>query len=486
MCALLVACDFDSGRSSALDSESACRSIAIHTFPGFHLLTFNMLTVVFPAVLLIRPRVVLLLLCPTYATWVAFCFSFGVIADVQSLRYLGGHISFLAICLLILFKVENLSHIKLQADALSRRTRRLERERVAREASIQAHKATLGYVMHELRNPLHIMAGSLWVMRDGWPFAADHELSDELATLERAVSSCKVLVDDVLDLRRLREGRLTLQPRACRLAGVVRDAVNQVSRISPVPVLLRMRDADDDGVLGLVRAVFDSMRVKQVLLNGLTNAVKASRQHAVVVEVRTVGMYRANEESAASALEVVGQLPVPHDSGMEGSGAISFDSSASSQRSGGMELTLVVPEGHQSRVAKDASLSEKGCLQWASPPQRPDPPTSEHRGPSAATCTSRASDDAVAIGPASTLPLATAPVVDDAKDGVHVDRPHSIRCPAWLLPLLAQQPASVQARDGARAEAQRTCSSALDSASSTTSAQGNANRSSLVAVFEVK
>lgn len=133
----------------------------------------------------------------------------------------------------------------------------------------------------QLRNPIHVMAGSLWIMREAWPFRRGHELSQELATLEQSVQTCKALVDDVLDLRRLRDGKLTVHAHWTRVAGVFRDAVNQVSRISPVPMMIMFGGSDGRPErtapnLRSVAGLLDPLRVKQVLLNGLTNAAKAS------------------------------------------------------------------------------------------------------------------------------------------------------------------------------------------------------------------
>eukprot|EP00499_Haloplacidia_sp_CaronLabIsolate_P002566 CAMPEP_0196779100 /NCGR_PEP_ID=MMETSP1104-20130614/6179_1 /TAXON_ID=33652 /ORGANISM="Cafeteria sp., Strain Caron Lab Isolate" /LENGTH=677 /DNA_ID=CAMNT_0042149275 /DNA_START=242 /DNA_END=2272 /DNA_ORIENTATION=+ len=211
-------------------------------------------------------------------------FAVGVDLDTENTRVLFSHAIVMGVIVLLLRTVQRNEQGLVVTHQQSTRQRYLERSQAIAKASVEAHKATLGYVMHELRNPIHVMAGALWIMRDSWPFPRKHELTHELSALERSVQTCKTLVDDVMDLRRLRDGRLAVRPQWTRVAGVVRDAVNQVARMSPVPVALRVDTAtaelrgllgDSDGLRGLV-ALLDPLRVKQVLLNGLTNAAKAS------------------------------------------------------------------------------------------------------------------------------------------------------------------------------------------------------------------
>ncbi|MEM8510743.1 PAS domain S-box-containing protein [Massilia sp. MP_M2] len=141
-----------------------------------------------------------------------------------------------------------------------------ELHRLARElgAKNQAQSDFLFTLAHELRNPLAPIRSGLELMRIG---AAS---GDVQAIMRRQVDHMVHLVDDLLDMARLAEGKVTLRCERVLLADAVREAVDM-----SMPLVERGRHALavdlPDADVGLHA---DRHRVAQILSNLLNNAAK--------------------------------------------------------------------------------------------------------------------------------------------------------------------------------------------------------------------
>lgn len=144
----------------------------------------------------------------------------------------------------------------------------LESERAAR---MTAEKATrvkddfLATISHELRTPLNAVLGWTALLRK-----KPQDLNRGLGIIERNARAQAQLVGDLLDMNRIATGRLEIEREQISPALVIRDAVEAVQTT-----------AEEKGVLVSVsldvlsRSVYgDHSRLRQVLWNILTNAVK--------------------------------------------------------------------------------------------------------------------------------------------------------------------------------------------------------------------
>jgi PAS domain S-box-containing protein len=145
----------------------------------------------------------------------------------------------------------------------------IENQLRLREADRQKDRfiATLA---HELRNPLAPILTSAQIVGMRAEPGSDIERAQQ--TIERQARHMARLVDDLLDISRIRHGRLVLKRERCELTDVVAAAVETVR-----PPL----DAAGHRLLiGLERRPMpleaDPMRLSQALLNVLSNAVKFS------------------------------------------------------------------------------------------------------------------------------------------------------------------------------------------------------------------
>lgn len=140
-------------------------------------------------------------------------------------------------------------------------------------------------VSHELRTPLTSIRGSLGllvggVLEDG---SAEHKqlLAIALNNTERLVR----LINDILDVEKIRSGKMHFDIRALELLPVVEQAVS-ANRGFADTYGVRIEITD---ILPNVWVMADRDRLMQVLTNLLSNAVKFSpREHPVEVAIRSV------------------------------------------------------------------------------------------------------------------------------------------------------------------------------------------------------
>jgi signal transduction histidine kinase/ActR/RegA family two-component response regulator len=126
----------------------------------------------------------------------------------------------------------------------------------------------LATLAHELRNPLAPMSNSLFIL--GQREVPQHARERALSTLQRQVRQMVKLIDDLLDVGRIRLGKLALSPRRVKLGEVVDQAVETVA---PMIEASRHRLSILLGV-DPVYVEADPIRLAQVISNLLNNAAK--------------------------------------------------------------------------------------------------------------------------------------------------------------------------------------------------------------------
>jgi signal transduction histidine kinase len=126
----------------------------------------------------------------------------------------------------------------------------------------------LATLAHELRNPLAPVRNAVHLMRmDGVP---RERLAWAGELIERQVGLMSRLIDDLMDVSRINQGKIGLKPEPLSLHTLVEDAVEAVQ-----PLIGEMRHS-----LSVLHApqdthiVADRVRLSQVLLNLLNNAAK--------------------------------------------------------------------------------------------------------------------------------------------------------------------------------------------------------------------
>jgi signal transduction histidine kinase/CheY-like chemotaxis protein len=141
-----------------------------------------------------------------------------------------------------------------------------EREARARaEAADRRKDEFLAMLGHELRNPLSPILSALQVMRIRAPEAAVKQRT----IIERQVTHLVRLVDDLLDVSRITQGKVVLRKHALSIADVTARAAEMVG-----PLLDERRQRLAISIAPGLTVDGDDERLAQVLANLLTNAAK--------------------------------------------------------------------------------------------------------------------------------------------------------------------------------------------------------------------
>lgn len=133
-------------------------------------------------------------------------------------------------------------------------------ERLARLAEIGVRAATVG---HELRNPLSVIETSLFLLLER---CADPRSERQLRRISDQVSTATAIINELLDGARDR----VAERAVVDLGEVGQEAVEAVPRGPHVSVALVLPK-------GVARVVGDARRLRQVVVNLVTNAVRALR-----------------------------------------------------------------------------------------------------------------------------------------------------------------------------------------------------------------
>ena len=201
-------------------------------------------------------------------------------------------------------------------------TERMRIEQALREADRRKDEF-LAVLSHELRNPLAAATNAVRVLQGGALHDGERR-GDIIAVLERQMTYLARLVDDLLDVARLNTGKIVLRLGVIDMKTVVErcvEALRALGRLSG-----RSVTADFDGAL----VHGDAMRLEQMVLNLLENAVKYSEDgDRIALELRCEGeecVFRVRDSGRGIAPETLPRVfdffvqEAPQDSARGGLG----------------------------------------------------------------------------------------------------------------------------------------------------------------------
>lgn len=163
-------------------------------------------------------------------------------------------------------------------------TEQLRNEKIIKQEKENAESATLAKsqflanMSHEIRTPLNGVQGALQILQ-GKP------LSNELSTLVNiALSSMKtlsVLVNDILDISKVEAGKIQLSSNVFRLDEMLNSLVQEFNKSAEYKGITLHFENN----LTHTTWLGDDLRIKQILINLISNAIKFTEQGMVKVHV---------------------------------------------------------------------------------------------------------------------------------------------------------------------------------------------------------
>jgi PAS domain S-box-containing protein len=240
---------------------------------------------------------------------------------------------------------------KIVRDISERKRAEDERQRLLLLAQVKSD--FLANMSHELRTPLNAIIGFAELMHRGkvGPVSAAHEeyLGDILTSSNHLLQ----LINDVLDLAKVESGKMEFRPESVDLTKLTREVCDIVRGLAATRRLHVETHVDPE----VATAIVDPARVKQILYNYLSNAIKFTPEHGRITirlmpEGPTLLRIDVEDTGVGIAADDVGKLFVEFQQ---------LDASASKTYQGtglGLALTKKLAEAHGGRVAVRSTLGE--------------------------------------------------------------------------------------------------------------------------------
>jgi hypothetical protein len=170
------------------------------------------------------------------------------------------------------------------ADYIEASVAKISEARDRAEESDKAKSLFLANMSHEIRTPMNAIIGMSRLALEASENSEQRKLLDSVKT---SADSLLAVVNDILDFSKIEAGQLDLENHIFSLHALVQSTIKSIS------VLAAHKDIEigygiAESVPEFVRG--DHMRLRQILLNLLGNAVKFTKRGLVSLEIRSIGM----------------------------------------------------------------------------------------------------------------------------------------------------------------------------------------------------
>lgn len=158
----------------------------------------------------------------------------------------------------------------------------LRREREDAIRATQSKSAFLANMSHEIRTPLHTVLGMAELLQDT---KLDEEQRDYVQQIKFSGEALLALINDILDFSKIEAGKLPLEVIDFDLYETLQQAISMVCLQAHKKRLEVILDIDAD-VPRIVKG--DPLRVRQIMVNLASNAVKFTQEGFVKCSARLV------------------------------------------------------------------------------------------------------------------------------------------------------------------------------------------------------
>jgi two-component system, sensor histidine kinase and response regulator len=262
---------------------------------------------------------------------------------------------------------------KIQEENAARLSSAIKEVEAARNEAEKANKAKsefLAVISHEIRNPMNGIVGTCdLIMADD----LSRQQKEYLEIIRSSAFSLLGLINDILDFSKIEAGRLEFQ----EVGFDVRDVVEEVSDIFLEMISRKNLELIVDVDPGLpARVKADPMRLRQVLINLTSNALKFTRKGEIIIRVEPVRRDTALTELAFRVTDTgIGIAPEHFDQLFESFTQVNDEKNREYGGTGlGLAICRQIVEMMNGTIGVDSTPGQGSTFYFTIPFKSADPP----------------------------------------------------------------------------------------------------------------
>ena len=203
----------------------------------------------------------------------------------------------------VFLAVSDITHRKQLEQQLRSQNLILEERNRRIEAASRLKSEFLANMSHELRSPLNGIIGFSELLYDGRLGVLPDRPREFVGRIHASASHLLQLINGVLDLSKIEAGHLEFKPERLLVSNIIQEVtgiLNAMASRKPIPIEIEIDPTVDE-------VTIDGSRLRQVLYNYLSNALKFTDQGRVTIRLKSEGRDRFRLEVSDTGIGIAAE-----------------------------------------------------------------------------------------------------------------------------------------------------------------------------------
>lgn len=187
--------------------------------------------------------------------------------------------------------VSSMVNFKLLLEAADREALLVTAKEVA-EVANRTQSEFMDNMSHELRTPLHGIMGFAQVGLERSKDTSDENNFKYYSRILESAERLKILLDDLLDLRKIEEGKIDLHLQTCNIENIIEKCINEQEAV----INSHHLNVKCEFISTLPAIKCDEFRISQVVMNILSNAIKNSPDEGSIIFTAIMSKNSVNKD----------------------------------------------------------------------------------------------------------------------------------------------------------------------------------------------